>query len=213
MNIENLKKIMNLKINGVYAVIIILLCCGAFLLLPSLQGSSSDSDKNTAIRQNPGIPDLRKSQNLQDDIYADPFAEMRMMHERMQKIFESAFGYNDSFMREPTLLRFPLGTDISENKESYLIRMDIPGVDKQDIDISIRDNSIIVSGKRDRETEQRSDDRLLSYGRSYGQFTRICQIPGAFDKTKVKAKYENGVLTLTVPKTEKEVSNVKVTVD
>jgi HSP20 family protein len=54
---------------------------------------------------------------------------------------------------------------------------------------------------------------MIRYERSYGNFTRVYSLPGPFDKDKIKAKYENGVLTITVPKTEKTQSETEIKVE
>jgi HSP20 family protein len=103
--------------------------------------------------------------------------------------------------------------DISENKENYILRLDIPGVAKSDISIKVQNNNLVISGKRDDKVENYKDNKMIRYERSYGNFTRVYSLPGPFDKDKIKAKYENGVLTITVPKTEKTQSETEIKVE
>ena len=108
-------------------------------------------------------------------------------------------GFDDSFKE--------MKTDISESDTAYTVAVDLPGVDKKDIDSDFKDNALTISAKRDSfSDESDAKGNLLSSERSYGRFTRQYQFPNV-DKDKVSAKYEAGVLTVTLPKTAEEISN------
>lgn len=108
-------------------------------------------------------------------------------------------GFDDSFKE--------MKTDISESDTAYTVAVDLPGVDKKDIDIDFKDNALTISAKRDSfSDESDAKGNLLSSERSYGRFTRQYQFPNV-DKDKISAKYEAGVLTITLPKTAEEISN------
>ena len=108
-------------------------------------------------------------------------------------------GFDDSFKE--------MKTDISESDTAYTVAVDLPGVDKKDIDIDFKDNALTISAKRDSfSDESDAKGNLLSSERSYGRFTRQYQFPNV-DKDKISAKYEAGVLTVTLPKTAEEISN------
>ncbi|WP_432739535.1 Hsp20/alpha crystallin family protein [Ligilactobacillus agilis] len=108
-------------------------------------------------------------------------------------------GFDDSFKE--------MKTDISESDTAYTVAVDLPGVDKKDIDIDFKDNALTISAKRDSfSDESDAKGNLLSSERSYGRFTRQYQFPNV-DKDKISAKYEAGVLTVTLPKTAEKISN------
>ena len=108
-------------------------------------------------------------------------------------------GFDDSFKE--------MKTDISESDTAYTVAVDLPGVDKKDIDIDFKDNALTISAKRDSfSDESDAKGNLLSSERSYGRFTRQYQFPNV-DKDKISSKYEAGVLTVTLPKTAEEISN------
>ncbi len=108
-------------------------------------------------------------------------------------------GFDDSFKE--------MKTDISESDTAYTVAVDLPGVDKKDIDIDFKDQALTISAKRDSfSDESDAKGNLLSSERSYGRFTRQYQFPNV-DKDKISAKYEAGVLTVTLPKTAEEISN------
>ena len=145
----------------------------------------------------------------------DPFAEMLLMQKRMDRLFDSTFS---RFRRSPGFVlkkdfNFVPKMDISEDKDKYIIRMDLPGMKKADIKITFKGKTLVISGKREKEIKNTKDNKAISYECSYGEFTRMCSLPGPFDKSKTKAKYDKGVLTVTIAKLpekkEKEIS-VKV---
>lgn len=98
-------------------------------------------------------------------------------------------------------------TDVTEKDTSYVVAVDLPGVDKKDITIDFKDNELIISAKRDSfSDESDSEGNILSSERNYGEFSRQYSFPNV-DETKINAKYENGVLIVTLPKTADEISN------
>jgi HSP20 family protein len=146
----------------------------------------------------------------------DPFAEMQLMQEQMDRIFASTFSRfrnSPGFVLKDIDSSFSPKMDISENKENYILRLDIPGVAKSDISIKVQDNNLVISGKREEKVENYKDNKMIRYERSYGKFSRIYSLPGPFDKDKIKAKYKNGVLTVTVPKTEKKKTETEIKIE
>ena len=98
--------------------------------------------------------------------------------------------------------------DISQNKTSYFITADLPGVDKKDIDISLTDNMIIISGER--KLNENHDNEFLRYNNiRYGSFEKSFYIPDDANIDKISAKMNNGALTLEIKKAKKISSNIK----
>jgi len=91
--------------------------------------------------------------------------------------------------------------DIEETPDAYHVTADLPGLKKEDIHISVQDNVVTIRGERKRE-EKREDDNFRRYERSYGAFERSFTVHEGFDPDKIDAKYESGVLHLTLPKRE-----------
>ena len=91
--------------------------------------------------------------------------------------------------------------DIYENDDAFVATADLPGLKKEDLDVSIENNVLTVSGERKFE---KSDDEgtFRRVERSYGTFRRSFALPRTVDSTKVEAKFEDGVLTLALPKSE-----------
>ena len=91
--------------------------------------------------------------------------------------------------------------DIHENEDSFVITADVPGIAKDDLKIDIIENTVTIQGHRNKQTEENKDN-YHKIERSYGTFKRNFTIPGGFVHDSTKAKFENGVLTLTLPKPE-----------
>lgn len=91
--------------------------------------------------------------------------------------------------------------DIYESENAFVATADLPGLDKKDIEVSLEDNVLTVSGERNyaKNGEQGSFRRIE---RAYGTFRRSFTLPSGVDAAKVDAHFENGVLTLTLPKSE-----------
>jgi HSP20 family protein len=102
--------------------------------------------------------------------------------------------------------------DISETKDSYLIHAELPGVKKDEVKITMHDNLISIRGEKKSETEKK-DENYHRVERSYGVFERSFSLPGTVKSDAIDAKYDDGVLTITLPKTEEakvKVIDVKV---
>ena len=90
--------------------------------------------------------------------------------------------------------------DLSELDGSYLVKAEIPGVRKEDIDVRIEGNLVTISAEMKKEWDDRKEGRVLRSERQYGYATRSFTLGSPVDETKADAKYENGVLELTLPK-------------
>lgn len=93
----------------------------------------------------------------------------------------------------------PIRLDVTEDDQNYLVKADIPGVNKDDIKVAIDGNQVSVSAEMKEEKEV-SDVGLLCRERRYGQQYRSFTLPQEVDDTQAQARYENGVLHLTLPK-------------
>lgn len=114
----------------------------------------------------------------------------------------------NGFFRAPmalsldTSVRLP-AIDISETDSAYLVKTDLPGMRKQDLDITIDDGVLTINAEHAEETNEKKNDRLIRQERSYGKFSRSLRIGTDVDDKKVTAKYQEGILSLTLPKEAK----------
>jgi HSP20 family protein len=89
--------------------------------------------------------------------------------------------------------------DISESEKEYLIKAELPGVNKEDVKIALQDDILTLSGERKLEAEQ-SDDNQIRVERFYGAFSRSFALPESADASNVRAEAKDGVLLVHIPK-------------
>ena len=100
----------------------------------------------------------------------------------------------------PTLREWVPSVDFSESDDAYVARVEIPGLEPKDVQVTLQENVLTVKGEKKEEIKQK-DERYYRMERSYGAFSRSIRLPSPVDGTKVSAVFHNGVLTVTVPKT------------
>lgn len=126
--------------------------------------------------------------------WEEPFSVLEQMQQRMNRLFGSTQERGWGAMYVPTV-------DLEESDDAYIVRADLPGLKKDKINVSVQNNLLTIQGVRSREAESKDEDRgYYSRERSYGSFTRTVSLPGPVDEMNVKAKYADGVLTITLPK-------------
>lgn len=104
-----------------------------------------------------------------------------------------------------SLARFEMKTpkvDIIDRENEILVRADLPGVEKENLEVSMTDNTVTIKGETSKEVKEEKGDY---YRREtmHGSFSRTVALPSDIDNTQAKASFKNGVLELTVPKVEK----------
>ncbi|MEA2561708.1 MAG: hypothetical protein QOH06_3212 [Acidobacteriota bacterium] len=114
------------------------------------------------------------------------------------RLFDSFF--NSDAQGEETRAWVP-PVDIQENGDAYLFHAELPGMSKEDIHITLENSVLRVSGERKFEKDAKKEN-YHRVERTYGTFTRTFTLPTPVDPEKVQAAFENGILTITVPKAE-----------
>lgn len=89
--------------------------------------------------------------------------------------------------------------EVVENADAFLFKADVPGIKKEDLEISVTGNRLQISGKREAEQETKNDT-IYAYERQYGSFCRSFTLPEGVDLEHAKSELKDGVLTLAVPK-------------
>lgn len=90
--------------------------------------------------------------------------------------------------------------DVTEADRSYTVQAEVPGVRKEDIHVALDGNVVTLSAEIRQQDEQKQGDKLLRSERYFGAVSRSFQLPVEVDQSQAKARYENGILTLTLPK-------------
>lgn len=93
-------------------------------------------------------------------------------------------------------------TDVSEDQNTLRITMELPGVDPNDVRLSLENNILTILGEKKQQNED-SNERVHRFERTYGMFERTFALPNTVDPEKIEARYENGVLLVTIPKAER----------
>jgi HSP20 family protein len=110
--------------------------------------------------------------------------------------------FDDEFLSKLSAERaWPVALDVIEEKEQYILKADLPGINKEDIKVSVENGLLTIEGERKSEIEQK-DKQVHRIERSYGRFTRSLNLGAHVDTAKIKANYKDGVLELIVPKSE-----------
>src|SRR6266404_3380272 len=91
--------------------------------------------------------------------------------------------------------------DLFEDKDNFILRAELPGMKKEDIELSLHDGSLSISGERKSE-DKHQDAEIYRAERFFGRFQRTITLPAPVSADKIKAQYKDGILTVTLPKTE-----------
>lgn len=129
-----------------------------------------------------------------------PFGELGSLRREMDRLWDSFFG-------ERPLTRvwereWAPSLDVSETKDNFVVKAEVPGIDAKDIDISLTGDVLTIKGEKKQEKEEKEEDYHL-VERRYGAFSRSIRLPAEVESTKIKASYKNGILRVTLPKSEK----------
>ncbi len=127
----------------------------------------------------------------------DPLSRM---HREMDRLFEDFFGaFDKPSDRHPGLMLRP-SIDIAESKKAYRISVEVPGVDEEDIDLTLDGDALVISGEKRQESED-DEDGYHRVERSYGSFRRVLTLPTDADPDGISAKFRKGVLMIEIPRT------------
>lgn len=137
-----------------------------------------------------------------DQYWFDPFKEVERIQRDMNSLLGGSLMANlpsrDSSLYDQV---FNPAVDLEESDDKYTLKVDLPGVDKKDIELTVEDNSIAIKGEKKEERKDK-DKGALRTERFYGRFYREVAFPLGIDNSKITADYTNGVLQITVPKKE-----------
>lgn len=145
--------------------------------------------------------DIKTSAQTPAPRYVDPFSAVRAEMERMFDNF--SFGRFPSLSMLPTLAGdngavLP-NMDIHENDKTIVVECELPGIAQKDIDVTLQDGMLTVKGEKKFETREDKEDYHLME-RRYGSFRRSIRVPDTVDEDHVEAKFDKGVLTVTLAK-------------
>ena len=117
------------------------------------------------------------------------FGRLANLQDELDRLFESP------------LTGWAPALDVHEDKDSFSIRVELPGMRREDIEVSLQDGALVISGER-KEEKVIEGTEVHRQERFYGRFSRALTLPSAVAGDKVKAQYKDGILTVTLPKAE-----------
>ncbi|MGB7607655.1 MAG: Hsp20/alpha crystallin family protein [Candidatus Sulfotelmatobacter sp.] len=141
----------------------------------------------------------------------EPFRELSTLQDRINRAFRESYreGGQDESLATSS---FAPAVDVYEDEHNVTLKIEVPGIDEKDIDVSLENNTLTVHGERKIEKEEKEENyrRVES---QYGSFTRTFNLPPTVDSEKVSAIYDKGVLKVTLPKkAEAKPKQIKVSV-
>lgn len=126
----------------------------------------------------------------------DPFRELTALQSEVNRLFSRMAGGEVAERQSWTP-----SIDVIETDDSIKLKAELAGMDPADINIEVQDNVLTVSGER-RFEEEVKEDRYYRIERRYGAFSRSIALPQTVDEERIEAKYENGILEVSIPKVE-----------
>ncbi len=144
-----------------------------------------------------------------------PVREIEQVFDEMEKHFEEVFGrpfFPVAWKRAPAIRAWSPPLEVLEKENEYIVKAELPGMKKEEIEVSVVEDTLTIKGERKAEEEVKGEDYQLCE-RCYGSFERSILLPKAVDGKKITASYENGVLEITLPKApEAKPKKVEITV-
>lgn len=131
----------------------------------------------------------------------NPRKDMFSLRNQMNRLFDDFFAPAKGETDGGSLWSWNPAVDIVDNGDNLMVTAEIPGVDKKDISVDVRDRVLTLRGERSAENEDKNE-KYHRRERFYGKFERSFTLPGEVDPDKIKAEYKDGVLKVEIPKPE-----------
>ena len=135
----------------------------------------------------------------------NPWSEMNSLQRQLNRLFDDALtpANWDDFGNSS---KIP-AAELTETDDALHLKLEVPGMEAKDLDIQVMADRVAISGERKSETKSEEDGRTRSEFR-YGKFQRVIPLPARIQNTNVTADYKDGILNLTLPKSEEEKNKV-----
>ena len=124
---------------------------------------------------------------------------MSRMEDEMEDLMARYFGNDTGWLRESP--QFVPTIDLVETENQFEVTVDLPGLKPDEVDVEFSNGNLSISGKREQEKEEKGKT-FHRVERRYGEFRRLLPLPTSIDKEHIEAKFEDGVLKITVPRTD-----------
>lgn len=141
-----------------------------------------------------------------------PVSRFEEMEKWFEDVWTKPFSLFRPFLRPELRIaeryEFSPSVDIYYEGNELVVKADVPGIDKKDLDINLTENILTISGEKKKE-EKVERENYYRFERSHGSFRRTFEMPGDIDPEKVKAHFEDGVLEIRIPRTEEAIKKRK----
>jgi HSP20 family protein len=145
---------------------------------------------------------MKEGFKMMDLIRWNPLKEMVTLRDRMNRLFDDSLFRSDRRNEETEMGVWLPAVDVFEKEDQLVIKAELPGMDKKDISLDFKDGVLTLSGVRKSENEVK-EDNFYRREMSYGKFVRSFSLPADSDADQIKAEFQNGLLTVEVPKPER----------
>ena len=129
----------------------------------------------------------------------DPVQQLLKLRERMNRLFEESMTRFNSFGEGTPVGHWTPSADVHEEAGRLVVRVELPGMRREEVDVTVEDGKLVLRGERRMEPGHRPED-YHRIERSYGPFLRSFRLPPGIDPAAVKAEMHEGILIVTVPK-------------
>lgn len=184
-----------------------------------INDSENDSRKDSSFSgfglgsNSQGALSLLPDDPFKDDFFNSPFDpnawnpldEMQSMQDRINSMFGDAFGrfsespqFGNIFESE----NFTPKIDVRDEGDRFVVKIDLPGVDSSNVDVTCEEQQLKISGTMDQLQEEHQDGSLLRRERRSGRFSRTIPLSAPVEADKMETKFDKGVVTVTIPKAE-----------
>lgn len=126
----------------------------------------------------------------------DPFKELLTAHNELGRLFNWTFG-----LAEDTKANWAPAIDVYEENDKLVVKADLPGVKPEDVEVKVTPTHLVIKGQREDKSEVKKE-QFYRFERSYGAFERVIPLPDDIKQEEVAAAYKNGVLEVTLPRTQ-----------
>lgn len=126
----------------------------------------------------------------------NPFEELEQLFDRMSRQFDQSAGEMETGMwgmRE-------MNVDVEDRDDEFVVTADLPGFEKEDMDVKLADDMLKIKADREERTEESDDDQYIRRERRQRSMSRSIRLPEPVKEDEIDARYKNGVLTVTLPK-------------
>jgi|PlaIllAssembly_1097288.scaffolds.fasta_scaffold05637_2 HSP20 family protein len=138
---------------------------------------------------------------MMDLIRWNPWNELVSLRERMNRMFEDSLFRPERHEDGVGLGAWSPAVDMFEKDDKFVIKAELPGLDKKDVNVDLQNGVLTLKGERKHESEVK-EENFYRREMSYGKFMRSFRLPADVDADKIRAEFQNGLLTVEVPKPE-----------